>query len=113
MTPLLSFSCYRYDVALNHGFFQTSSVKSAEWFHVAVIYYGPSSGTALYYDGSWSMNGTFINLQVTSGAGTVHIGMVYINLAAYYGSVMVDELSMWNRPLMEDEVAMMYKMGQN
>ena len=71
------------------------------------MFHGPNDGEgiSIYHDGvniktdaSKAMN------NYTDGSGTVIIGKRYVDKDDRYGSVMVDELTFWDRQLLQSEI---------
>ena len=79
------------------------------WFHAVLIY---QEDQITVYHNKILQSG-LLGTGTTSkppGSGTVMIGRGIIDRVNYWGSVIVDELAMWNRALSETEVAQLYDM---
>ena len=82
-------------------------LRTSGWFHVALVYHGPNDGEGItvYHDGTQvEHDDTRYNRSYTTGPGSMVIGRKYTNRDDYYTSVVVDELTMWNRQLSVQEI---------
>ena len=75
---------------------------------------GPDDGIVAYHDGTKvAEDTTKSNLPSKSGQRRVFIGRRRVSHDQDYSSIVVDELTMWNRKLTPGEVTQIYDMYQN
>ena len=101
----------RCDAVISSGFYTALkySVDIDTWFHISFVYRGATDGVYLYFDGSFINSYSWTSLQTSAGSRVVEIGTLYTNPRQDYGSVIVDELTMWNRQLTSDEITQIYQ----
>ena len=99
-------------VAYDKGFSLTDEVAQEPhtWFHLSLVLHGSGSGISIYMDGRWVGEKGWTAKEHSSGSGMVGIGALYtIERLHYFGSVTVDELTMWNRELTSEEIKKIYQ----
>ena len=98
----------RYTVRIPDGYFHyTHDSVPADWYHLALVYHGPNhgQGMSVYHDGSLvKHDSTKTPKNHTESSGSVIIGKHHTNRDGDYGSVMVDELTFWDRQLLPEEI---------
>ena len=90
-----------------------SSKKDDEWFHVVLNYKGLNGdgGMSVYINGVLEgITAAKYNLGGVPSDGRVVIGKSCPNKDKYHVSVMVDELTLWNRTLCPKEIQAIYNM---
>ena len=86
-----------------------ASHKPKGWFHLVMN--GVDEGLHVYINGELERNGTTVDsVKVKAGDGKTVIGRTYTNKDKYYVSVMVDEMTFWNRNLTTQEIKAIYAM---
>ena len=88
----------------NHDSFPT------DWYHLAMIFHGPNNGQgmSIYHNGSLvKYDLTKALKNYTGSSGNVIIGKRFTDRDEDYGSVMVDELTFWDRQLLPEEIQAM------
>ena len=95
-----------------NGFFSVDVAPVTGWFHLAVVYLGPNDGQGLIV----YVNRTKVkkcaqrsNRGTSPGNGQLVIGNKLIG-SDDYSSVAVDELTLWNRELSDQEIEDLYQM---
>ena len=104
--------CSRYVVALEELFFEVDGGKLQlnDWFHVTLVFNGPSKGIVAYKNGTEDGSATDSTTRTRrSSPGYLMIGKFVGN---NYASVTVDELTIWNVALTQQEVGMIFR-GKN
>ena len=78
------------------------------WYHLALVFHGPNPGEGMSVYHGWNRltkdDGLTANEYPNPPDGTVVIGKYQTNGDTNYGSVMVDELTFWNRQLLPSEI---------
>ena len=96
---------------VNYGFFSVSFNPIFGWFHLVVVYLGPNNGQGLvvYVNGTEvGRTAVMSTTLLQPGNGQLVIGKGYGN--DYYSSVVVDELTLWNRELSDQEIMDLHQM---
>ena len=93
----------------NRGYFVCGNIAIPDgWFHVALVYHGPVTGQGItvHSDGNhWTKRSRDdSSSDLINSSGTVVIGNLFTEPTGSYGSVMVDELTFWDRQLTDSEV---------
>ena len=98
----------RYTVRIPDGYFHyTHDSVPADWYHLALVYHGPNDGLgmSIYHDSILvKRNASKTSKNHTESSGTVIIGKLHTDREGDYGSVMVDELTFWDRELLQEEI---------
>ena len=101
-------SYFRHEVRVSDGYFHyTHGSIATHWFHLAMIFHGPNDGQgmSIYHDGSlFRHDSSKMSRNFTESSGNVIIGKRYADRDGDYGSVMVDELTFWDRQLLLEEI---------
>ena len=88
--------------------------KPPGWFLITMVLRGPDDGIVVYHGATQvAEDTTKSNLPSAPGDSRVLIGRKRISRDDDYASIMVDELTMWNRKLTPEEVTQIYEMYQN
>ena len=89
----------------------TINGRSTEWLHIVLILPAPKEGILVYHD-NIMQSGSANSESVSPGtpSGRTVIGKRYTNSNQNHGTVIVDELTIWNRALSEAEVGPIYNM---
>ena len=98
----------RYTVRIPAGYFYyTHDSVPADWYHLALVYHGPSDGQGMsvYHDAALlKHDASKTPKNHTESSGTVIIGKRHTDRDGDYGSVTVDELTLWDRHLLPEEI---------
>ena len=92
------------------------STVPTEWYHLVFNYTGesPAGGgdsVVIYHDGAEVGSSTDkVSYSTTAGQGVAVIGRQFVQSELELASVMVNELSFFNRHLTEEEVQILYNM---
>ena len=79
----------------------------SDWFHMVVVYH--SGGLTVHHVGSLEQSDTSKDPGTHSASsGRMVIGRKAVDVNAFYTSVVVDELALWNRSLTAKEINDMY-----
>ena len=100
-------------IGLTDGEFYSDLDKPAGWYHLVMNYIGSADGQGItvYTDGAVQGSGTSKYTQTEQPAdGRVVIGRYYTDNDERYASVLVDELTLWNRTLTLQEIQAVYNM---
>ena len=95
---------------VGEGFFQVQHDRPTGWFHLAMVFHGPNEGEGItvYHDGVQVASDTtkwpYSFPPYRPGDGTFVIGRFYTDRGEDYSSVEVDELTLWNRNLTQQEI---------
>ena len=75
------------------------------WFYMGLVYYSSCSEFSVYQS-SYVATGRVskVSGNYTPGSGQMRIGRLFRHNDHSYGSVMVDNLEFWNRPLTTREL---------
>ena len=98
---------FRYALRVYDGYFHYNYPWLTDWYHLALVYHGPNDGQgiSIYHDGNLIKNDASKALRDREESrGTVVIGKLYTDTDQHYGSVMVDELTFWNKQLLPAEI---------
>ena len=87
-----------------------TSYKPNGWFHLVIN--GVGEGLNVYINGELEGNAGLERYNVESGDGRMVIGRRYTNKDKYYVTVMVDEMTFWNRNLTTQEIQAIHAMHQ-
>ena len=104
---LVSSSHCSYAIRLPDGSFYAEGSRPSGWFHLVVNYIGPEEGEGIrvYYDGVLVGSDTRKNVHtISEGNGQIAIGRFYNNNKWRDGSVVVDDLILFNQALTDDEI---------
>ncbi len=98
--------CFRWIVRTDTTTYrvQTDPIPTS-WFHVVVVFHGPSVGISVYIDGNLYLS----DLSGTRGtygfsSGHVVLGRSYTQGDWNYGRSSLDELYFWTQPLSDPEI---------
>ena len=72
-----------------------------------MIFHGPNDGQgmSIYHDGSlFRHDSSKMSRNLTESSGNVIIGKRFMDQEGDYGSVMVEELTFWDRELLLEEI---------
>ena len=103
---------FRYELRVSDGYFHYNPhPKMIGWYHLGFIYHGPNNtqGISVYHNGTLIWNDTSKALKIFNSVstGTVVIGKLFTNHNNRYGSVMVDELTFWDKQRLPEEIQAM------
>ena len=105
---LVSSSHCSYAIRLPDGSFYAEGTRPSAWFHLVVNYIGPEEGGGIrvYYDGVLVGSDTRKDVHtISEGNGQIAIGRFYNNNNKWRdGSVVVDDLILFNQALTDDEI---------
>ena len=84
---------------------------SFEWIHTALVYYGPTEGISVYFNGSL-VDSNFVGSSVSheESTGIFFLGKEYSARDENYAEVIVDELYFWNQPLGAAVIQQLYNL---
>ena len=106
MSKSLVFS--RYAVRVADGYFHYNNAPHSDaWYHMAIVFHGPNEGEgiSIYHNAVLMKNdATKQTNTYPDSSGIVIIGKRYTDRDEHYGSVMVDELTFWERQLTLAEI---------
>ena len=111
----------RYKIYVDDGLFflyvEDNDYASNEWFHLVVQLHGLNDGEEMevYYNGICKSKETIkFPATRTPGDGTLVIGRMYagVDIGNGWGSVTVDELTLWNRKLNPVEIQALHEKYQ-
>ena len=106
------FTGYFYTVSSDQALAQLK--KPAGWFLMAMVLRGPDAGIVAYHDTTLVADTTSKRVYGSApGESRVFIGRKRVSHHQDYSSMMVDELTMWNRKLTSEEVIQIHEMYQN
>ena len=98
----------RYAIRVSDGYFHyNNGPLPTNWYHLAMIFHGSNEGQgfSVYHDGSSiKHDSNKSDKNYTESSGTVIIGKRFTDRDGDYGSVMVDELTFWDRQLLLEEI---------
>ena len=78
------------------------------WSHITLVYYGCCEKIIVYQNGT-QIGVTFkVSGYYTPTSGKLVIGRLLTDIDHYYGTVMVDDLKIWNSPLTEEAIQEVY-----
>ena len=95
------------------AFSLTVSPRPTDWFHLVIVINGPNNGEgfSVYY------NAHLKETDTTKGGGSraassgkLNIGRRLLGTSGFSSSVVVDELTLWNRKLTGSEISAIYQM---
>ena len=93
---------------MSDGYFHYNHASfPSDWYHLAMILHGPNDGQgiSIYHDGILvKRDSTKEQKNYTQSTGTVIIGKRFTDRDEDYGSIMVDELTFWDRQLLPEEI---------
>ena len=96
---LLRFSNYKFAV-------ETTSLPT-DWFHMVIVYH--NGGLTVHHVGTFEMTDSNTGGETNSpSSGRKTIGRKSADVHDAYTSMIVDELTMWNRTLTTQEIQDMY-----
>ena len=103
---------YYYTVSSDHA--PDELRKPAGWFLMTMVLRGADAGIVAYHDTTQVAETTIKTLYGSApGESRVFIGRKRVSHHQDYSSMMVDELTMWNRKLTSEEVIQIHEMYQN
>ena len=84
-------------------------IPSADWFHLMFMVQGENTDVTVYHNKA-VQTGTLdsSSSDFSPSSGKTIIGKLTSDQELFYGSVIVDELAMWNYALSEAKVAQIY-----
>ena len=94
---------------VNYGFFYVTFNPIFGWFHLVVVCLGPNNGQGLVV----YVNGTEVDRDVLRSASLFQPGNGQLVIGKgndLHSSVAVDELTLWNRELSDQEITDLYQM---
>ena len=105
---------FSYDVTLYSGEFSATAIKPSGWFHVVINYIGPNEGEGIriYHDGVQVSNKTtksqgLCHTTACRPDGRIVVGRLKIREESNYCSLHIDELTLFNEALSEEEITML------
>ena len=115
---------YRYNTDFTEYFYtvlsdgaSTELRKPTGWFLITMVLRGPDDEVVIYHDATQVAQTTekkvIPDINSLPGLRRVFIGRKRVSHDQDYASIMVDELTMWNRKLTQEEVTQIYEMYQN
>ena len=103
----------RCTMAVNGSVFAVTFNPVIGWIHLVVVYLGPNNGQGLVVN----VNSTEVGRDASGhdnvyqpGNRQLFISRLSTDSDAYYSSVVVDELTLWNRELTALEIEDLYQM---
>ena len=107
MFPLTQLLYFRFLVNILTGYFvkHVTDVPSG-WFYFVMALHSAEiqHGFTIYIDDTSFQSSSQDNTRDKNSTGTVTIGRLYSDRSRSYSSMMVDELTFWNRQLDESDV---------
>ena len=88
-----------YVVELTTRGYYVSVAPPSGWFHLTVRFHGEDGGVSVYHGGELRGTDTYSGTKspaAAPGPGHLVLGRHYSDLDTGYGSVMVDELTLWD-----------------
>ena len=84
--------------------------KPSDWIHIAWVIRDQGQGMDIYNNGALKTSHGNITTGRAGGSpsGKVTIGKKYLQVEDHFGSVIVDEVSLWNRKLTAQEIQDIY-----
>ena len=104
---------YRCEVIVSTVYFHKELDVPSGWFHFTIVFHGPEHGQGFtVYGNTDSLTSTTLvnKTYISNSSGVVILGKLYEERDRHFGSLVVDELTFWNRQLSESEVAKLRNM---
>ena len=89
------------------GYFVYHAAIPVGWFHLGLVFHGSQQGqgfTLHVHQQSTRRSGTLNSKEYQNTTGTVIIGRRFHERDQNYGSITMDELTLWNRKLSQQDV---------
>ena len=98
-------------MGVTDGYYHYTVSTPSYWFHVAIVFHRPDEscrqGMSIYHDG-FPVGQDECNIdqifQKGNGSGTLIIGRSLLDRDRLYIGVMFDELTLWDRKLLEQKI---------